>query len=71
MAAFYTKPAKTHWFGCSVFILFYTILALQSVSGQQITIRGTVTSESEKEPLIGVSIMVKNDKGGTMRWSTR
>jgi len=65
MAAFYTKPAKTHWFGCSVFILFYTVLALQSVSGQQITIRGTVTSESEKEPLIGVSIMVKNDKSGT------
>jgi TonB-linked SusC/RagA family outer membrane protein len=65
MAAFYTKPAKTHWFGCSVFILFYTVLALQSVNGQQITIRGTVTSESEKEPLIGVSIMVKNDKGGT------
>lgn len=49
-----------------VLLLVYSPISAQEVGGTGIQISGTVTSEDDREPLIGVSIRVKGHQQGTI-----
>lgn len=44
----------------TAFIILLAVFSTMLLHAQQITVKGTVTSEGDKEPLIGVAIMNKN-----------
>ena len=45
-------------------LLLLPALSLSAATGPKITVSGTVTSESDGEPLIGVSVLVKGTNEG-------